>query len=697
MLPFLRVTTDDEPRDARIGFVFGSDPAVCDILLDKDAARGISKKQFAIHVTQEHGVLLIINRSRNKTNVETRSLGKLALSSRRALQENESVRVSLGLYDIEIRLPNHSAHWGEYRKHLHDFTTKISSQVPVFENLELESGPSASTASWTVSPYQLQHHVGSGAYGVVYRAVHRVTGDVVAIKQLGKQEHMRFEEAMLLRSITHDHIVKFHAFIIESDSFLFVMEYVDGLNLEQSFEAHHPQPAELREAIRQQLAAVMFIHHQGIVHRDIKPPNVMVKSRDPMDTKLTDFGLAITIAELADKAPLCGTPLYAAPELLEGKLYNEKVDIWSLGILFLRYSHRLPPLPKRDSKHKGQADWRPWRNWPDKVQRHLRFMPPSPAFRFTSALLTPNPSVRPSANDALAHPFFSAELSVSFPAGKTSARLSGNDLEAEATMRAPSYWHKPRSSTWNQIDNLPPTDIPRNGTVTLNLGTDSSSPERHAKRRRNSRDPSLSEIARFLEGLDDPLESFLRQPNLRMIESGEEKPEQEERFEWEAVGDAQQASDLPSLGWNNDEMRVAHSIARLEPPDLQSSVIGGLQQPCITAEAPPNFELDLKLACPAGYKVMIYAEQMIGYCPSENTVNIRSLVRLANISRTRLGSWLKRNSNMKRTKIAGVYYIQGTYIQLEDARMCCKYFEVTQEAMEALEIITLDIAVSSLP
>ncbi|KZL88160.1 calmodulin-binding protein kinase [Colletotrichum incanum] len=636
-LPFLRVTTDHEPRDARIGFVFGSDPTVCDVLLDKDLARGISKKQFAIQVNQENGVLLFKNHSRNKTNIRSPSLGKLALRHQRALQENESVHVPLGLYDIEIRLPDHSAHRRDYRTHLSNFIAKVSTQIPDLQNLELESGPSASTTSSGASPYRLQDKIGSGTYGVVYRAVHRVTGDVVAVKQLGKDKLVRLEEAMLLRSIMHEHIVKFHAFIIESDSHLLVMEFVDGPNLEQAFRGYHPSSTELREVIRQQLTAAQFIHHQGIIHRDIKPPNVVLKSRNPMVTKLTDFGLAIRSAELAGGVLGCGTALYAAPEVFNNKVYDEKVDIWSLGIIFLQYSHKLPPFPKQHSKHKGPADWGRWKKWPDAVLQHLQSMPLSPTSRFISAMLTFNPAVRPSAQDALTYPFFSAELDTSY-AAETNAELS----EDGDTIRASSHRQEPHLSTRSQINRLSDRESPRHATVVLSNKTRSNaSLERHAKRRKSER------IASMMAGRANYVE----------------------------------VSELPSF------RRDANDVVNSQRDEAQSIPNEDEEHNVSTH----HYELNLQLPCPPGYKVMSYNNQKIAYHSRLQRVNITSLLRLGNIHRSQGHKWIQSNRCDKIIE-RGKPYIQGTYILLDSAATCCSELCASSASANALRVIRSDIA-----
>ncbi|KAH0423723.1 hypothetical protein CcaCcLH18_11974 [Colletotrichum camelliae] len=575
MLPFLRVTTDHEPIDARIGFDFGSDPAVSDVLLDKDPTQGISKKQFAIQ-----------------------------------------------------------------RKHY------------VFGCVTIPT----SRQSW------------SGAYGVVYEAVHQVTGDVVAVKQLGKDKEMRLEEAMLLRSITHEHIVKFHAFIIESDSLLLVMEFVHGLNLEQEFKADCPSLTELREVIRQQLNATEFIHHRGIVHRDIKPPNVMVKSRHPMVTKLTDFGLAIRLPELADEAPRCGTAPYTAPEILERKVYDEKVDIWSLGIILLRYFHELPPFPKVS---KGPTGWGPWRNWPDKVRHHVQSMPLSPTSRFISTLLTSNPTARPSAKEALRYPFFSAELSIYSTEETANAALPGDDLVDEDTIRASSHRQGPQEiSSWGQRNNLLDTEIPRYATTVLGNETGSNPPERHTKRQKNGQDPSLSEVARFLESIDDPLES-------RLFGSANQRATSE-RVESKVSGRGsyEETSELPSLRWNAQEQRdLTRDASQNTPREDEEQDVSTHQ-----------YELNFPLNCPPGYKVMRYNERWIGYHPQLQRVNITSLLGLGNIDRSWGQQWIE-TKQCHKIIVKGIHHLQGTYITLDAATICCADLGAGLATTNALRVI----------
>lgn len=445
------------------------------------------------------------------------------------------------------------------------------------------------------------------------------------------------------------------------------MELVHGRNLEQEFNASCPSSTELREAIRQQLKAAEFIHHRGIVHRDIKPPNVMVMSRYPMVTKLTDFGLAITLAELADKASRCGTAAYAAPEILE-KAYNEKVDIWSLGIILLRYSHKLPSFPKVP---KGPADWGPWRNWPDKVRQHLQSMPSSPTSRFISVLLTPNPAARPSAKEALSDLFFSAELRKFSTEETANAALSGDDLVAEDTIRASSVRQGPQETAlWN----LPDTEIPRLATAVLCNETGSNPPERHTKRQKNGQDPSLSEVARFLDSIYDPLESILFGSANQRATSERVDSKVSRRASYE------EASELPSLQWNaQDQHDLTRDVSENTPKEDEEQDVSTHQ-----------YELNPGLKCPPGYKVMRYNKRWIGYHPQLQRVNITSLLAVGNVDRGRGHDWIEKEECDK-IIVKGTPYLQGTYILLDAAMICCSDLRAGLASTNALRVIRSDI------
>jgi serine/threonine protein kinase len=125
------------------------------------------------------------------------------------------------------------------------------------------------------------------------------------------------------------------------------MEYLPLGNLEDQNEIRRFLVREVLVILIQTLLALEYLHKRSIVHRDLKPPNILLKSRKPLDIKVADFGLAKEEGKQLET--LCGTESYKAPEIaqyLKGdraeEKYNEAVDIWSLGVIILRFLRGLP-------------------------------------------------------------------------------------------------------------------------------------------------------------------------------------------------------------------------------------------------------------------------------------------------------------------------------------------------------------------
>ncbi|OMJ28890.1 putative myosin light chain kinase [Smittium culicis] len=112
-------------------------------------------------------------------------------------------------------------------------------------------------------------------------------------------------------------------------------------------EQGHFTEDETRIVILQLLLGLNYLHEQGIVHRDIKPENILLSGYEGLDVKLADFGLAKIVGEQSFMKTLCGTPMYVAPEVLKsrsGRVYSNKVDIWSLGVVLYICIFGFPPF-----------------------------------------------------------------------------------------------------------------------------------------------------------------------------------------------------------------------------------------------------------------------------------------------------------------------------------------------------------------
>lgn len=175
-----------------------------------------------------------------------------------------------------------------------------------------------------------------------------------------------------------------------------VMGIVDGGDLRKAQKSEPLALPELRDCCSQILNALAYIHDEkNIMHRDIKPANIMVKRRRPILVQLSDFGLACSIRS-PDPDHL-GTLRYAAPEMIAGKPYDSKVDIWSLGIIVLEFSNMLP-TGYRKANRECLSTLEP-----------LLCSPQSPVLQFAARLLRKKPRDRTSATESLALPFLSQD------------------------------------------------------------------------------------------------------------------------------------------------------------------------------------------------------------------------------------------------------------------------------------------------
>jgi serine/threonine-protein kinase len=174
-----------------------------------------------------------------------------------------------------------------------------------------------------VSSYRLESEIARGGMGIVYRGVHTVFEDVVAIKAifpeltLNPELRTRFvNEAKIQHRLQHSNIVQIREFLTDQGRFYIVMEFIEGETLaERLRRLGAPMPAnEALEIFRQALRGLGFAHAQGVIHRDIKPSNIML-TREGV-AKLTDFGIAraVGVPGLTRTGTALGTPAYMAPE-----------------------------------------------------------------------------------------------------------------------------------------------------------------------------------------------------------------------------------------------------------------------------------------------------------------------------------------------------------------------------------------------
>ncbi len=202
----------------------------------------------------------------------------------------------------------------------------------------------------SVGPYRILERIGGGGMGEVYRAEQRSPiRRQVALKfiKLGMDTKLvlaRFEaERQALALMDHPHIAKvFDAGTDDTGRPYFVMEYVKGKPITDYADQNHLNIRERLELFEQVCQAIQYAHHKGVIHRDLKPGNVLVSTQDDKPfAKVIDFGIATAIAQrLTDETlftehdQFVGTPQYMSPEQAEGSVdIDTRTDVYSLGVL----------------------------------------------------------------------------------------------------------------------------------------------------------------------------------------------------------------------------------------------------------------------------------------------------------------------------------------------------------------------------
>lgn len=203
--------------------------------------------------------------------------------------------------------------------------------------------------------YEVKEILGQGGMGTVFKAVDRELGEVIAIKTL-KQEFLkddptaldRFKsEIRLARKVSHRNIVRTHD-LGERDGLYFItMEYVEGTSLKQLIRSRGKLPIAVALSVGKQLARALEVaHEQGIIHRDIKPQNMVVEPDGVL--KVMDFGIARLATRpqesgMTQAGAIIGTPEYMAPEQVTGDAVDHRVDLYAMGaVLYECVTGRTP-------------------------------------------------------------------------------------------------------------------------------------------------------------------------------------------------------------------------------------------------------------------------------------------------------------------------------------------------------------------
>jgi serine/threonine protein kinase len=188
--------------------------------------------------------------------------------------------------------------------------------------------------------------IGRGAFSIVYKGYNK-NNKIVAIKKifLDKKKHIEIfiKEFKILRKLNHKNIIKVHDVIIEDKNTVYlVLDYFQKGDLSKFLNNRALKEKFAQNYTIQLKDGMEYLYKQKIIHRDLKPQNILVSDNNLL--KICDFGFARYFENDIMLGTICGSPLYMAPEIMNKKKYNSKVDLWSLGIIIYEMLYGYVPF-----------------------------------------------------------------------------------------------------------------------------------------------------------------------------------------------------------------------------------------------------------------------------------------------------------------------------------------------------------------
>ena len=473
--------------NATLGFVFGRNARICDIVLATDTYKRVSNMHFSIFMN-ESGVLMLRDMSTNGTMVDDVVLkGKSAQEPQTRMLNGGSIVQILSPKSEEIvkfivRIPSREGHVEEYESKFQLYMRRvaIAEATMVKENdmakrLAVTQARTQSASSYKAplmpnqfgmqwgggDKYNVIGMIGKGAFATVFQLATKSEGHLYAAKELEKRRFMKNgvldrkldNELQIMKATGHPNIVRYVDYHDHANHLYIIMEFVPCGDLQQYLSNHGALTEDLgKKLAKQMLDSLCYLHANKITHRDIKPDNILLANLDPdhFTIKLSDFGLSKLVRDNDTfLKTFCGTLLYCAPEVFphydahvaSGRgqkrprksnaqpskfhSYSASVDIWSFGAV-LWYSLCIKPPFEGVADNTGRGMFEKIMMTPLDPADLVRQGVSDNAVALLAEMLNTDPASRPSPAQCLRHRWF----------GQAHAATAGGAASPELGLRA---------------------------------------------------------------------------------------------------------------------------------------------------------------------------------------------------------------------------------------------------------------------
>ena len=221
---------------------------------------------------------------------------------------------------------------------------------------------------WKLEDFEIGKPLGRGQFGRVYLARERRTKYIVALKVMSKDKilHNRFEhqlrrEIEIQSHLRHPHILRMYGYFWDHEKIYLILEYAQGGELYKQLVVRKTLDETSSAQIIVQLASALhYCHSKGVLHRDVKPENLLLTSSlhknagGDINIKIADFGWSVH-SPSSRRVTMCGTLDYMPPEIVDNREYDENVDVWTLGVLLYELLVGYAPFL---AENKHETHWR---------------------------------------------------------------------------------------------------------------------------------------------------------------------------------------------------------------------------------------------------------------------------------------------------------------------------------------------------